>query len=159
MIMCFWEWVSVLSLVLTAVSLSTAYLFLGVFQKTKADLTETKSQQQPQSCLAAFRVPQWKKCFRLNPVSSWTLWTEWQTDGAKKCEQCQCAQRWFKWAIQRTEAVKIKGLSLIHSVIQHNTLFCSVLTRVIKVFFAIKLIGLAFDTDYIWKINTSFMHM
>lgn len=41
-----------------------------------------------------------KSVFRINPVSSWTLRTEWQTDGAKKCEQCQWAQCWFKWAIQ-----------------------------------------------------------
>lgn len=53
-----------------------------------------------------------KKCIRLNPVSSWALRTEWQTDRAKKCEQCQWAQRWFKWAIQRTEAVKIKVWAL-----------------------------------------------
>lgn len=73
-----------------------------------------------------------KKCIRLNPVSSWALRAEWQTDRAKKCEQCQWAQRWFKWAIQRTEAVKIKGLSLIYSVIWHNMLFCSVLKEWLK---------------------------
>lgn len=44
-----------LSLHLTAVSLSASHLFLGCVQKTKAELTETKSQK-PQNCLAAERL-------------------------------------------------------------------------------------------------------
>lgn len=140
----------------TAVSLSAAHVLLGVFQKTKS---RSKQRQRANDSLRTVwllseRLSEKKKCFRVNPVSSWTVRTEWQADGAKKCEQCQWAQREL-WAIQRTEAVKIKGLSLIHSVIRHNALFCSVFTRVIKVFFSVKLIGVAFDTDCIWKTNTS----
>lgn len=41
---------------------------------------------------------------------SWTLQTERQTVGAKKCEQCRWAQCWCKWAIQRPEAVEMKVL-------------------------------------------------
>lgn len=52
----------------------------------------------------------------------------------QKCEQCQWAQCWFKWAIQGMEAVKIKGLSLIHTVIGHNLLFCCILQEWLRFF-------------------------
>ena len=119
-----WFCRGVASLVLT--SLSAPDLFLTGFQTTKADPAVPQSQQQPQS-RTAFRATEWLKCFRLNPVSSWTLWAQLRWDGAKKCEQCQWAQRWVKWAIQRTDAVKIEDQSFVHNVMQHNTLVCRVL--------------------------------
>lgn len=103
--LCFWEWVS------SHLSWQL-YLPLLLIYFSEDFKSRSNRVREPAAASELFGCFQrgWmnKKCFRLNPVSSWTLRTEWQTDGAKKCEQCQWAQGWFKGAIQRTQAVKMK---------------------------------------------------
>lgn len=90
-------------LVQTAISLTASYLFLCGFKKPIWQRQRANNSLWIVWLLSKRlnkKKKEKKSVFRINPVSSWTLRTEWQTDGAKKCEQCQWAQCWFKWAIQ-----------------------------------------------------------